>query len=157
MLPDRIRLYLLSDLECAPDVLSRLISGITDHALYDRRPDAARFTLREMVAHLADWEVVFSTRLTQTRDESDPILLGQDESQLAIDHDYAHADPQESLNRYATGRAKSVTFLRCLTEPEWQRSGRHTDIGPMTLLEQLIMIVAHDGYHRQQTIDWLSS
>jgi len=74
MLPSRIRSYLLSDLECAPDVLSRLLSGITDPALYDHRPDPSRFTLREMVAHLADWEVVFFTRLAQTRDESDPIL-----------------------------------------------------------------------------------
>ena len=82
--------------------------------------------------------------------------LGQDETQLAIDHDYAHADPHESMFRYATGRANTVTLLRGLTEPEWQRVGRHSEIGPLTLFEQLIMIAAYDGYHRQQTLSYVS-
>ena len=56
MLPERIHLYLLLDLESAPEALARLLADVTDPAAWDRRPDPDRFTLREMVAHLADWK-----------------------------------------------------------------------------------------------------
>ena len=59
MMNERTRHYLLLDLESAPDVLARLLADMSDPAVYDRTPDPDRFTLREMVAHLADWEAVF--------------------------------------------------------------------------------------------------
>lgn len=154
MLPDRIHYYLLIDLESAPEVLARLLADVTDPAVYDRRPDPDRFTLREMVAHLADWEKVFLQRLTQTRDEENATLQGLDEGQVAIENDYAHADPQECLARYSMGRSKIVAFLRELSPEQWSQSGTHTEVGPISLEGQVVLIAAHDGYHRQQLLEW---
>ena len=155
MLQEKIRHYLLVDLESAPDVLARLLPALTDPAALDRQPDPERFTLREMLAHLADWEAVFLKRLTQTRDEENPTLQGLDEGQIALDHDYAHADPQECLARYKTGRGKIVAFLRELSPDQWERVGTHTEVGPVTIDDQVVLIAAHDGYHRKQALDWL--
>ncbi len=152
MLPLRLYTYLLLDLDSAPDVLARMLRDITDPAAYDARPDPARFTLREVLAHLADWEAVFLRRLTTTRDEEDGVLQGLDEGQVALDHDYAHADPSECLARYKAGRTAIVSFLRALAPDQWQRVGSHTEIGPITLEAQAVLIAAHDGYHRQQTL-----
>ena len=152
MLPDRIHSYLLLDLECPPAVLARLLADVTDRAAWDRRPDPDRFTLREMAAHLADWEDVFLGRLTQTRDEDNATLRGLDEGQVAIDNDYAHADPQECLTRYEVGRQKIVAFLRGLSPEQWGRVGTHTEIGPISLEAQAVLIAVHDGYHRQQAL-----
>ncbi len=154
MLPDRIHLYLLLDLESAPAVLARLLAGVTDPAIWDRRPDPDRFTLREMVAHLADWEGVFLGRLTQTRDEANATLHGLDEGQVATDNDYAHADPQECLMRYGAGRQKIVAFLSDLSPEQWERVGTHTEIGPISIEAQTVLIAAHDGYHRQQSLSF---
>jgi len=154
MLPDRIHLYLLLDLECAPAVLARLLADVTDPAAWDRRPDPDRFTLREMVAHLADWDDVFLGRMTQTRDEENATLRGLDEGQVAIDHDYAHADPQECLMRYEAGREKIVAFLRALSPEQWGRVGTHTEVGPISLEAQAVLIAVHDGYHRQQALSY---
>ena len=157
MLQEKTRHYLLIDLESAPEVLARLLRDVTDPAAWDRKPDAARFSLREMLAHLADWEAVFLKRLTQTRDDENPTLQGLDEGQVALDHDYAHADPPECLARYLTGRGKIVAFLRALSPEQWERVGLHTEVGPITIAEQAVLIASHDGYHRQQTIQWLTS
>lgn len=154
MLPDRIHLYLLLDLECAPAVLARLLADVTDPAAWDRRPDPDRFTLREMVAHLADWDGVFLGRMTQTRDEENATLRGLDEGQVAIDHDYSHADPQECLMRYEAGREKIVAFLRALSPEQWGRVGTHTEVGPISLETQAVLIAVHDGYHRQQALSY---
>ena len=133
MMTERTRHYLLLDLASAPDVLARLLADTSDPAVYDRRPDPDRFTLREMVAHLADWEAVFLDRLSKTRDEENATLQGLDEGQVAIDHDYAHAAPPECLARYKAGRVKIVTLLHGLAPEQWGRVGRHTEIGPITL------------------------
>lgn len=154
MLTDRIHHYLLIDLESAPEVLARLLADVADPATWDRRPDPDRFTLREMVAHLADWDDVFLGRMTQTRDEENATLRGLDEGQVAIDHDYAHADPQECLMRYEAGREKIVAFLRALSPEQWGRVGTHTEVGPISLEAQAVLIAVHDGYHRQQALSY---
>ncbi len=152
MLPEHVRHYLLTDLESSPDVLARLLHGFTD---WDARPDASRFSPREMVAHLADWEAVFLTRLIDTRDAPDAILQGLDEGQVARDNDYDHANPAECLKRYESGRAAIVFLLGGLSPEQWERVGVHTEIGPITLEAQAVLIAAHDGYHRQQVLGFL--
>ena len=154
MLPQRIRSYLLRGLETTPDLLDRLLADVTDPATYDRRPDPERFTLREVLAHLADWEGVFQQRLRQTLSEDNPPLLGLDEGKLAVDRDYAHAEPAECRARFRQGRAGLLTTLRGLTPAQWERVGTHTEVGPLTLETQAVMIASHDGYHLHQILEW---
>jgi hypothetical protein len=156
MLPENVYRYLLIDLESAPDVLALMLTGVTDSSIYDRRPDPERFTLREMIAHLADWERVFLGRLIQTRDDDNPTLQGLDEGQVALDNNYAQAAPAECLIRYRENRAKLVSFLRSLSPEQWARSGNHTELGPITITAQAVLIAAHDGYHREQTVRYVS-
>ncbi len=157
MLPERVYRFMLIDLESAPDVLGKMLETIADPSVYDYRPDPARFTLREVVAHLADWDQVFLGRMTQTRHTENPTLQDKDEGQVALDNDYAHADPAESLARYKANRAELVAFLRTLTPAQWERIANHIEVGPITLTAQAVLVGAHDGYHRQQVVEWLDS
>ena len=155
MLPLKLHRYLLIDLESAPDVLAKLLEGVPGSA-WDMRPDPERFTLREVVAHLADWDQVFLGRMRQTRDADAPTLQGLDEGQVAVDNGYAHSDPHESLARYGANRAEIVEFLRALTPEQWPRTGSHTELGPITLEAQAALIAFHDGYHRRQVVCYVS-
>ena len=155
MLPERIKSYLLRDLEVTPDLLDRLLGEVTDPAVYDRRPDPERFTLREVLAHLADWEAVFLQRLRQTLDQDNPALVGLDEGRLAVDHDYAHADPAECRVRFRRGRRELLAALRGVTPGQWERVGIHSEIGLVSVETQAVMIASHDGYHLQQILEWL--
>ena len=155
MLPDRIKRSLLRGLEAAPDLLDRLLEDVTDPAHLDRRPDPNRFTMREVMAHLADWEGVFLLRVRQTRDEENAALIGLDEGQLAWDHDYAHADPADCRARFRHGRQELLAALSELTPAQWGRVGTHSEIGPISLETQAVMIASHDGYHLQQILEWL--
>lgn len=155
MLPEKLHRYLLIDLESAPDVLAKLLEEVTG-AAWDHRPDPERFTLREVAAHLADWDQVFFGRLVQTHDADTPVLQGLDEGQVAIDNDYTHADPSECLARHRANRDKIVGFLRALSPEQWARSANHTELGPITLEAQAALIAFHDGYHRQQAVRYAS-
>lgn len=156
MLPEKVRAYLLGALAGAPALFAVLVRDMTD-AEADRRPDPDRFTIREALAHLADWENVFGGRLEQTRDQETPVLQGCDEGQYALDHDYAHADWRAQLTLFAERRARMVALLRALTPEQWERLGNHTEVGPITLEAQAVLISAHDAYHLQQIAQWRAS
>ncbi len=153
MLPKKVETYLLGALDGAPDVFDALLQGMTD-AEADRRPDPERFTVREALAHLAEWEDVFRERLLQTRDEENATLQGYDEGQWAIDHDYAHSDWREQARLFRERRAALVALLRSLTPAQWERSAFHTEAGPITAEQQAVLILAHDGYHETQFAQW---
>lgn len=150
MLQSRARSYLLIALDATPDVLDRLLAGVTDSAAYDSRLAPDQFTLREILAHLADWTQIYRDRLVQTRDMENASLPSYDEGQLAVDHNYAQADPQASLQRFRAGRQELLSVLNGLSADQWNRSAIHSEYGSLTVDDQLALIAGHDGYHLQE-------
>lgn len=153
MLPERIKNYLMMSVTGAPDVFDALLAGLTEEEA-DRRPDKDRFTIREVVSHLADWEEIFLERLAQSFSQENPKLVDIDEGRLAIDRNYAHRDWHEQLVRYRRGREDVVSFFNSLASPQWDRAATHAKAGPITVTEQAVMIAGHDGYHMAQIIAW---
>jgi len=153
MLPRYVRYYLLAALEATPELLENALDGLTD-ADADRRPDPDRFTLREMTAHLADWEAIFAERMRRTRDEDEPPLPGYDEGELAVERDYAHADWRAKLVEFRQERARTLSLLRGLAHERWDRVAHRPEIGPMTLEGQAVLVSAHDMYHLRQAAAW---
>ena len=149
MLTAKVYQYALMSLEGTPAVFRRLLAGLSDTEA-DLRPDPARFSLREAIAHLADWEDVFRQRMLQTRDQEHPILQGYDEGQWAVDRDYARSDWQAQLTRFGEERAQTTALIRSFTPDNLERVGLHTEAGPISLQEQVLLIVVHDGYHARQ-------
>jgi uncharacterized damage-inducible protein DinB len=153
MVPEGVRRYLRHGLAATPIVLERLCVGVTEQDL-DRRPDPERFTLREALAHLADWEGVWLDRMTRMRREDHPFLESFDEGQWAIDHDYAHSNAAEQLIRFRAGREKISALLNELTDDEWERTGNREEIGSVTILDFAVLVLGHDGYHLRQFVEY---
>lgn len=153
MLTVKVYQYALLALDGTPAVLAHLLSGLSD-AEADKRPDPARFSLREAIAHLADWEGVFRERMQATLREDNPILQGYDEGQWAIDRGYARLDWHEQLARFTAERAQTLALIRAFSPADLARTGRHTEAGPISLQEQVLLIVVHDGYHTRQFADY---
>lgn len=145
--------YLLSGLSTSPLTLGVLLRGITE-AEMDTRPDPDRFTLREALAHLADWEGVWLERMTRIAQEDTPFLPSYDEGQWALDHNYAHADFPAELAKFGRGREQSVAFLQDLPGPAWRRVGLRDEAGPLSIFDMVAMILGHDGYHLRQVLDY---
>jgi uncharacterized damage-inducible protein DinB len=156
MIPDRVRYYARTGLEGAPVILERLLSGITD-AEADRRPDPERFTLREVIAHLADWEPIWHERLKAIAEQNDPFLPGYDEGQYAIDHDYAHSVLSEQLAKFRAGREALARYVASVPVEAWSRSGRHGEMGSITFAELVTFVLGHDGYHFRQVVEFRQS
>jgi len=160
MLPSFVREYTLNAVAGAPDVLERLLTGVTPtDSAWDRRPDPARFTLREVVGHLADWNGVFLDRITRTRDEDRPSLRFRTPEDVAQESGSFQAAPDVSLARFRAGRAQMAPILRALAPEQWERVGSlpgHPQItGDVSIEAWIVQIVGHDGYHMKQVAEWL--
>jgi len=156
--PPPARNYLIKALGGMPDVFDHLLSGLgPDDPRWDKSPDPIRFTLREMAAHLADWEPIWAERLCRVRDETRPLLPSIDEGQLAIANDYKHQAPLESLHRFRAGRAKVVGILNDLSSPDWEKVAEREFVGPLTMQMLASFVLSHDGYHLHQVVEWLKA
>jgi hypothetical protein len=147
--------YVISGLEAAPDAQSLLCDRVSD---WDAKPlGEDRFSIRESLAHLADWEPIWLMRAQRTLAEDKPNLPGIDEGELAIKNDYASSDPQESLRRYRQGRKELVAFFRGLSDANWNRTFEREDVGEVSLFELASMVLGHDGYHFRHTMEAATS
>lgn len=138
------------------DVLGALLGDVTAaDPVWDKRHDPDRFTLRELVAHLADYELIWNERITRTRDEDNPLLTPHDAGKLAVDNNYAAIDPAVSLKAIHDRRTALVAILQGIPDEQWQRTAQWGTAGTLTLEEQAAFIVIHDGYHTSQIAQWL--
>lgn len=148
--------YILSGLEATPTVLQLLLLHQPEIA-FDKRPDPERFSLREVVCHLADWEGVWLGRMQKMASEDDPELPGYDEGQWAIDHQYSVANAQEQIRKFVEGRKALVAFLKSLSPEQWERTGLHSQWGSVSIVSLATIVLGHDGYHTKQIVEWLNS
>ena len=153
LMHDRIR----SALAGTSDVLNALLRPLAPgDPRWDLRHHPERFTLREIVAHLADYDAIFLRRLARTRAEASPVLTPVDPAALAAENDYVHTNPAESLARFRERRDALVAFLNDLSQDDWQRPGQMAG-QPLTLEEQAAFVCVHDGYHTGQVAQWLAA
>ena len=130
--------------------LIRRVCGQIDETRLDEPSHEGRFSPREVVAHLADWEPIFLARIRQSVERPDSELEVFDEGEMALAHSYAQADIEQELRKYASHRRASVEYLRSLADADWQKSSRHPERGILTVREQAFTEIGHDMYHAEQ-------
>jgi uncharacterized damage-inducible protein DinB len=144
-------------LEGTPDVLDALVGAIEPgNPVWDFRPYADRFTLREIIAHVTDYEFVWLDRLIRTRDVRGVVFERGDPSKLAVENDYEHSDPLANLKLFRERRAKIVNLVNSCNDADWLlTSTLPAPIGLVSLEYHACFVPIHDGYHTGQVTQWL--
>lgn len=151
-LPAAARDYLLHGLAATPAVIGALVDPASQTG-WERRTDPERFSLREALAHLADWEPIWLERAQRIAAEEHPFLPSIDEGRIAAERDYASSDPGESLRRFREGRARLLDSLQPLPLEAWDRTGNREFVGVLSLQQLIGMALGHDGYHLAQIVE----
>jgi len=138
--------YLFPGLEYGPRIVSRLVAQIA-RGRYDERTNPDRFTLREAVAHLADWEPILRGRIEKAVREPDSAVQGLDEGVRAEQMGYGSWDVQEQLANFAGERAKTIQYLKGLAPEDWAKAITHNEKGRQTVADQANQLLGHDLYH----------
>lgn len=140
--------YTIQGLAFAPTILERMFVRIPDGRMDERQGD--RFTPREVIAHMADWEPIFLSRMQTAIDSPGATVMVFDEEELAREHRYAEQDPMDSLARFRRARLETVTWLLGLAPEDFRRQIHHPERGTLTIDDQAMVVYAHDAYHFEQ-------
>jgi hypothetical protein len=109
-----------------------------------------KWSLIEILQHLADSEVVWGYRVRKVLAEERPQLVGFDQDLWARRLDYAGARRDQALAVFKSLRAAHVTLLRGLSEEDFARVGIHAERGEESLRHMMRLYAGHDLAHRRQ-------
>jgi hypothetical protein len=115
-----------------------------------RRPAPGKWSVGEILAHLAEDELVTSWRYRQMIENNGCTLAGFDQDLWARVGDYASWNPAEALQMFRLLREANLRFLHGLNREEWSRSGIHAERGPITIHDLARHMAGHDRNHIEQ-------
>jgi hypothetical protein len=131
-----------------PELLAVILTGV-----YGEEEDfglPGKWTVRQIVAHLADAEMVGAHRYRQVIAEDNPTLVAYDQEAWVRNLDYARRKPKNSLETFRRIRAENYDLLKGLPPEAFDRAGNHTENGRMTLRQLLEGYASHAESHAKQ-------
>lgn len=129
--------------------LARLVRGLS-RAQLRRRPAPGKWSIAEILAHLADVEIAVGWRLRQILSTNRVPIQAFDQDAWARAGNYARQDPRRSLADFQVVRRKNLELLRSVPERLWANYGMHQERGKETVARMVEMIAGHDLNHLGQ-------
>ncbi len=136
-------------LEQTPIILERLLLAAAEDDM-QWKPDAERWSVSEVLAHLADTEVMFHERTRRMVEEELPALAPYDQNAAYAEGKYSGPGAREWLKSFSHERDRSLSYLRSLPAGAAARAGRHAKLGRITVGELLNEWAFHDLGHVRQ-------
>ncbi len=151
---DRILGYLhgkspMAILTSTPRQIARLVTGVPRKRL-SQRPAADTWSVTEILAHLADSEMVYGFRIRMILEANGTPIQATDQEAWARFSDYGNQDPALSVEAIRVARERTVRLLKGLPKESWKRYGIHSERGKETVARVVEMLAGHDLNHMKQ-------
>lgn len=142
------RRALLDRYRQGPDEVRQAIPGI-EASLLDGRPAIEEWSIREIVHHVVDAEVMAAARLRRLVAEERPAIEPYDESEFARRLHYGR--PIDSaLDLLAASRRANADLLEQLGADAWSLAGEHPQLGRYSIEYLVQRAAAHCSEHAAQ-------
>ena len=115
--------------------------------MWQFRPAPERWTIHEIIVHIADSEANSYIRCRRLIAEPGSTVLGYDEVQWARGLDYHAQSPADALELFKWLRAKSYALIKTLPESAWSNTVLHSENGLMSLEDWLDTYERHVPEH----------
>jgi hypothetical protein len=132
-----------------PKKLERLIKGVPAAKLR-KRPAPGKWSVAEILAHLADSEIVRGWRLRQILGAPGTAIQAYDQDSWAAAGHYETRDPRKSLETFRVVREANLALLKSLTKEQWKHFGMHAERGQETIEHIARLNAGHDINHTSQ-------
>jgi len=143
---------LLERFRRGPELLAVVLTGVFGEE-EDYVTGPGKWSIRQIMAHLADAELVGAHRFRQVLAEENPTLMAFDQDAWARNLDYARRKPKQSLDTFRRVRSENYELLKDLPEGALSRTGNHTENGLVTLGSMLEGAARHAESHARQMQD----
>jgi hypothetical protein len=139
----------LAVLIATPDEVAARVAGVTPADLA-RPEEPGKWSMLQVVRHLADSDLVWGYRLRKIVAEDRPRIEGYDQDRWAERLHYERADLSESLAELRALRAGNLWIVRGLDAEQRRRVGVHTERGDESIEHLMRMYAGHDILHLNQ-------
>jgi hypothetical protein len=129
--------------------LNRLIERASPAKLR-KRPAPGKWSAAEILAHLADCEIVTGWRMRQILSAPGTPIQPFDQDAWAVAGHYEKRDARKSLDQFRSVREGNLALLKSLTPGQWKHHGMHAERGVETIEHIVSMMAGHDLNHLAQ-------
>jgi uncharacterized damage-inducible protein DinB len=133
----------------APAKLAKLLKGVNPMRAR-KRPAPGKWSIAEIVAHLADTEVAMGWRVRMVLGQPGAPIQPFDQDAWAAAMRYEKRDLRKSLEQYRNLREANVELLKSLTPEDWEKCAVHPERGEQTVRTIVEMTAGHDLNHFAQ-------
>ena len=146
LVADRNPIDVLRD---TPGQCARAVATLTPEKLRTREAEG-KWSVAMVLRHLADTDVVWGWRMRLILAQDRPVITGFDQDLWAERLDYAHADPNESLETFAILRRDNLRLIERASPDDLQRVGVHAERGEESAGYLVRLYAGHDLMHLNQ-------
>lgn len=137
---------LIDQYAAGPALLRDVVANVSAEQL-DATPIPGKWSTRQVVCHIADFELVYADRMKRVIAEQEPTFFGGDPDLFAARLAYETRGVDKELSLIDSVRAQMTHILRFLDEKGFERVGHHSEDGPLSLSKLLKGITDHLPHH----------
>src|SRR3954453_21496471 len=144
------RTKLIAQYKDGYSAIAEALLKITPEEL-DARAAPNKWTVREIIHHLADSEITSAVRLRRLLAEEKPQIQGYDQEEFSRRLHYERPH-ESSLELFRYARVTTGELLDCLQPADWLREGTHSESGRYSVEDWLRIYGEHAHKHARQIL-----
>ena len=140
--------------EKSPKEIAAAVSGLPPSALR-YKPVPEKWSILEILGHLADIEIVYGYRLRQMLADEKPVMAPMDQDAWAKNLGYMEAPAPELVAAYGLNRHQNVRLLKRLTLADLEKSAFHPEYQKNQTVAELVERMSGHGTNHLGQIEKL--
>jgi uncharacterized damage-inducible protein DinB len=145
---------LLDTAEKSPEQVARSVMGLSAKVL-QYKPGPNKWSVQEILAHLADSELVYGYRLRQAIADKEPTFAPIDQDAWAANLGYMEPTPPELIALYSLLRRANLRVLRRLKPSDLEKGGFHPEHKRKVTVGEIVQMMAKHGPNHLEQIERL--
>jgi hypothetical protein len=137
-----------------PKQVAAAVSGLPDKTLR-YKPSPEKWCILEILAHLADVEVIYAHRIRQMLADKDPVIAPIDQDAWAKHLGYLDSSPAELVALYGLNRHANLQLLRRLKAGDLKKSAFHPELKAAVTVADMVERMAEHGPNHLSQIERL--
>jgi DinB superfamily len=129
--------------------LRKSIRGLSPKQL-GKREAPGKWSIKHVLQHLADSELVWGWRLRMVLSHDRPPLTGYDQDLWADRLGYDSAKPDQALDEFAVLRRSNLRLVTRAAAEDLERVGVHAERGEESVAHMMRLYAGHDLLHLNQ-------